>query len=141
MRLRPVSGSGPIPSTHTISNLSLMDYRLRCPHTNRYYGRGQKVQSSTVSSAITAIGETIAMACKDNPTKVMGSNKFLPELQVMIEAYVLLPIWSQTLFRNRDFPYGKLFATWPIPAWGLPVWLWGLVFLPSPESQVPRRAT
>jgi hypothetical protein len=52
-----------------------------------FYGQGPKVQSSTVSSAITAIGQTIAMACNDNPTKVVGLEKFLPALQVMIEAY------------------------------------------------------
>jgi hypothetical protein len=28
----------------------------------------------------------IAMACNDNPTKVVGLEKFLPALQVMIEA-------------------------------------------------------
>jgi hypothetical protein len=45
---------------------------------------GQKVQSCTVSGAITAIGQTIAMACNNNPTKVVGSEKFLPSLQVMM---------------------------------------------------------
>ncbi len=57
------------------------------------------------------------------------------------KVYLLLPIWSQTLFRNRDCPYGNFFDSLPVPAWGLPVWLWGLVFSPSPESQVHRRAT
>ncbi len=54
---------------------------------------------------------------------------------------LLLPIWSQTLFRNGDCPNGKFFVPQPVPAWGIPVWFWGLVFLPSPESRVRRRAT
>jgi hypothetical protein len=54
---------------------------------------------------------------------------------------MLLPIWSQTLFRNGDCPYGIFFVPRPVPARGLPVWLWGLVFSPSPESRVCRRAT
>jgi hypothetical protein len=54
-----------------------------------YYGRGGQVQSSTVTSAITAIGQTIALACNcnSNPTNVMGSKKFIPALQVMIDGY------------------------------------------------------
>ena len=52
-----------------------------------YYGKGQQVQSSTVTSAITAIGQTIAMACNDNPTKVLGSERFIPAIQIMIDGY------------------------------------------------------
>ncbi len=52
-----------------------------------FYGRERKVKSSTVSCAITAIGQTITIACNNNPTKVLGSEKFLPALQVMIDAY------------------------------------------------------
>jgi hypothetical protein len=52
-----------------------------------YYGQGRQVQASTVIDAITAIGQTIAMARNENPTKVTGSEKFLPGLQVMIEGY------------------------------------------------------
>ncbi len=55
--------------------------------------------------------------------------------------YMILPIWSQTLFRNGDCPYGIFFVSMPVPARGLPVWLQGLVFLPSPESWVRRRTT
>jgi hypothetical protein len=50
-----------------------------------FYGRGRQVQSSTVSQAIMAIGQTIALARNENTTKVTGSNKFLPSLQVMLE--------------------------------------------------------
>jgi hypothetical protein len=34
-----------------------------------------------------AIGQTFALACNNNPTKVEGSDKFIPALQVMIEGY------------------------------------------------------
>jgi hypothetical protein len=57
-----------------------------CTRTG-FYSRGRKVQSSTASGAITAIGQTIAMVCNNNPTKVVGLEKFLPALQVLIEAY------------------------------------------------------
>jgi hypothetical protein len=34
-----------------------------------------------------AIGQTIALACNNNPMKVMGSEKFLPAIQVIIDEY------------------------------------------------------
>jgi hypothetical protein len=52
-----------------------------------YYGKGRQVQSSTVTSAITAIGQTISLACNNNPTKIAGSDKFIPAIQVMIDGY------------------------------------------------------
>jgi hypothetical protein len=36
-----------------------------------FYGHGRQVQSSTVTGAITTVGQTIALACKENPTKVI----------------------------------------------------------------------
>ncbi len=53
-----------------------------------YYGRGRQVQAPTVTGAITAVGQTISLAIGQNPTKVIGSDKFLPALQVMIEGYM-----------------------------------------------------
>jgi hypothetical protein len=52
-----------------------------------FYGYRRQVQSSTVTSAITAIGQTIALACNKNPTKILGSEKFLPALQIMLDGY------------------------------------------------------
>ena len=52
-----------------------------------YYGRGRQVQATTVTGAITAVGQTISMVVGNNPTKVIGSEKFLPALQVMIDGY------------------------------------------------------
>ncbi len=45
------------------------------------YGRGKQVQAGTVVGALTAVGQEIALACGENPTKVMGSEKILPRLQ------------------------------------------------------------
>ncbi len=45
-----------------------------------YYGRGKRVAAGTVIGALTAVGQEIALACGDNPTKVTGSNKLLPWL-------------------------------------------------------------
>jgi hypothetical protein len=52
-----------------------------------YYGKGRQVQSSTVTSTITAIGQTISLACNNNPTKIVGSYKFIPAIQVMTDGY------------------------------------------------------
>jgi hypothetical protein len=53
-------------------------------HTG-YYGNGNQVKNCTVSSTITAIGQTIALACDSNPTKVIGSKCLLPRLQIMLD--------------------------------------------------------
>ncbi len=45
------------------------------------YGREKQVQAGTVVGALTAIGQEIALACEENPTKVFGSDKILPRLQ------------------------------------------------------------
>jgi len=52
-----------------------------------YYGKGKQVKNCTVSSALTAVGQTIALACNDNPTKIKGSDKLLPRLQIMLDGY------------------------------------------------------
>jgi hypothetical protein len=67
--------------------------RVRCltgfSHRVRagFFGHGQQVQSSTVSQAVTTIGQTIKMARNVNPTKMMDSNKFLPAVQVVLDGY------------------------------------------------------
>lgn len=52
-----------------------------------YYGQGKQVQAGTVSTAITAVGKTIALAYGANPTKVKGSDKFLPRLVETLEGW------------------------------------------------------
>ncbi len=81
-----------------------------------FYGHGQQVQSSTVTGAITAVGQMIAFACNKNPTKVLGSEKFLPALQIMINGYTKAgPPTQKQLPVEVDVPellitmgYGKL---------------------------------
>jgi hypothetical protein len=52
-----------------------------------YYGQGKQVKNCTVSSVLTAIGQTIVLACNNNPTKIKGSDKLLPRLQVMLDGH------------------------------------------------------
>jgi hypothetical protein len=52
-----------------------------------YYGQGQQIQAGSISSAITAIGQAIALAINSNPTKIVGSNKLLPRLQQMLNGF------------------------------------------------------
>ena len=80
-----------------------------------FYGHGRQVQSSMVTSTITAIGQTIALACNKNPTKVIRSNKFLPALQIMLDGYTKAnPPTKKSLPVEADVPelliemgYGK----------------------------------
>ena len=52
-----------------------------------YYGNGKQVKNCTVNSTITVVGQTIALACDSNPTKVVGSERLLPCLQIMLDGY------------------------------------------------------
>jgi hypothetical protein len=52
-----------------------------------YYGQGTTVRAGTVCTAITAIGQTIAMANGENPTKMLGLEKFFLRLQQCIKGY------------------------------------------------------
>ncbi len=80
-----------------------------------FFGHGRQVQGTTVSQAITAIGQTIALAQNVNPTKVEGSNKFLPALQVVLDGYgktdpptnKKLPIKTDVPELLIDLGYGK----------------------------------
>jgi hypothetical protein len=81
-----------------------------------FYGYGQQVQSSTVTSAIMAIGQTIALAYNENLTKVVGSEKFLPALQIMLDGYMKadspsqkkLPVEANVPKLLVKIGYGKL---------------------------------
>ena len=52
-----------------------------------YYGRGKQVKAGTVSTALTAVGQAISVATGRNPTKVEGSDKFLPRLAETLEGW------------------------------------------------------
>jgi len=70
-----------------------------------YYGNGNQVKICTVSSAITAVGQTIALACDSNPTKVVGSERLLPCLQIMLGGYRKVnPATRKKLHVQSDVP-------------------------------------
>ncbi len=71
------------PFSKRIQLLSGFAARVRTGH----YGNGRQVKGCTVSSAISAIGQTIALACDSNPTKVTGSERLLLRLQIMLDVY------------------------------------------------------
>jgi hypothetical protein len=52
-----------------------------------YYSRGKQVQACSVSSAITAVGQAIALATNTNPTKIVGSDKLLPQIQKLMDGF------------------------------------------------------
>ena len=52
-----------------------------------YYGQGKQIQAGSVSSAVTAVGQAIALATNTNPTKIVGSDKLLPRLQQMLDGF------------------------------------------------------
>jgi hypothetical protein len=51
------------------------------------YGRGKQVQAGTVSGALTAVGQKIALDYEINPTKRLGSDKFAPRLAEMLTGW------------------------------------------------------
>ena len=54
-----------------------------------YYGRGCTVRAVPVSAALTAIGQTIALAVGVNPTKLYGTeSKLLPRLSKMLDGWL-----------------------------------------------------
>ncbi len=52
-----------------------------------YYGRGKRVAVGTVIGALMAVGHEIALACGDNPTNVMNSDKLLPHLSQIYDGW------------------------------------------------------
>ncbi len=71
------------PFSKRICLLSSFAARVQTGH----FGNSCQVKGCTVSSAILAIGQTIALACDSNPTKVTGSKRLLPCLQIMLDGY------------------------------------------------------
>jgi hypothetical protein len=70
------------------------------------YGRGRTVTAATVSTAITAIGQTIALAVGINPTKLPGGdNKLLPRLSQMLDGWRKIdPPTTKKLPIEADIP-------------------------------------
>jgi hypothetical protein len=92
-----------------------------------YYGKGKQVQASTVSSVITAIGQKIALDTNNNPTKVTGSDKFLPGLQIILDGYRIedpptekkLPVEANVPELLFDMDYGPSSSTLGQAVWDL----------------------
>jgi hypothetical protein len=61
-----------------------------------FYGAGCQVKNCTVSSALTAVGQAIALGCNSNPTKIVESKRLLPHLQIILDSYrkVDPPTWT-----------------------------------------------
>jgi hypothetical protein len=75
------------------------------PVMEGYYGRGTTVRAGTVCTAITAIGQTIAMAHGENPPKILGSERFFPCLQQCIDGYrKQIPVSQKKLLVEADVP-------------------------------------
>ena len=66
-------------TTYTIRVRALTGFAA-CVRTGRF-GQGRRVQAGTVIGALMSIGQEIALACGENPTKLIGSDKMLPWLQ------------------------------------------------------------
>ena len=71
------------PYSTQVRCLSGFAVRVRCGA----YGRGRTVKSDTVSTALSAVGKEIALACNRNPTKLGGSDKLLPRLAQMLDGW------------------------------------------------------
>jgi hypothetical protein len=81
----------------------LMGFAARVRHG--YYGRGKRVAAGTVVGALMAVGQEITLACGDNPTKVMGSDKLLPRLSQIYNGWHKEdPPTTKQLFVEADVP-------------------------------------
>ncbi len=78
----------------------------------------------------------------NNMCLLMAANALAayPDHNKQFDIYVS-PHMVTNSFQERGLPIWDFFVSMPVLAQGLPVWLWGLVFLPSPESRVRRHAT
>ncbi len=85
--LHKASGSGPISSGHRLLNVNANTLGVHGTRPHRILWERKAGQNCTVSSALTAVGQTIALACNNNPTKINRSDKLLPRLQIMLDGY------------------------------------------------------
>jgi hypothetical protein len=70
-----------------------------------YYGRGKRIATGTVVGTLTAIGQGVALACGDNPTKVTGSKKLLPQLSQIYDRWCKEdPPTTKQLLVEADVP-------------------------------------
>ncbi len=70
-----------------------------------YNGNGIQVKNCTVSSALTAVGQMIALSCDSNPAKVIGSERLLPCLEIVLDGYRKVdPATRKKLIVQSDLP-------------------------------------
>jgi hypothetical protein len=115
-RRLPKLGSHTGPAGRAMSNLWEWTLSYRTPRLSRqsgqsritgfaarvriggFVGRRRVVKADTVSTAISAIGKEIALACGVNPTKLKYSEKSLPRIAQMLDGW-----------RKKDEPVMKKF--------------------------------
>ena len=51
------------------------------------FGARQTVKTCTVTGYLASVGQTIALACGTNPLKILGSDKYLPRLQISLDGW------------------------------------------------------
>jgi len=79
------------------------------------YGRGCQVRGGTALTALTAIGQKIALDTGVDPTKVEGSDKYLPCIQQTLKGWVKEdPHTNKKLPVEADVP--KLIVKWGLLA-------------------------
>ena len=70
-----------------------------------YYGQGKQVQAATVSGAITAIGQKIALEHQINPTKMPALDKLLPRISELLAGWAKMdPPTQKKLPVEADVP-------------------------------------
>jgi hypothetical protein len=80
------------------------------------HGKGRKVKADTVSTALTAINQTILLDTNTSPLKIKGTMNFVPLLQQTLDGW-----------RNEDGPVKKKM---PVEA-DVPEWLVKCAYQPG----------
>jgi hypothetical protein len=86
-RLCCAFGSGPSPTGHPVYSPSLPLHWICRSSPDKLPWSKKQVQAGSISSAITAIGQVIALATNTNTTKLVGSDKLLPCPQQMLDGF------------------------------------------------------
>jgi hypothetical protein len=82
--IRPAFGNGRLPSGSILPRMSPCNHRL-C-----HAGSRRRIRQRTVGpgfSAITAVGQRIALACGTNPTKLSGGDKMFPWMHQILDGW------------------------------------------------------
>ncbi len=80
-------GSGPSPTGYHFLQANQTALWICSTSPHRLLWQRKPSQELQVSSTLTAIVQTIALACDSNPMKVVGLEPLLPCLQVMLDGY------------------------------------------------------